>query len=123
MPSTDKFHKAIQALELARNEVIFQALSYLKSEVIAYSKAHPMREVRLVLGMGSIGLYVEAHGDALAFGIFDDGFYDLSPGLPGCPEFMSDVHDMGEDYDLHLTSSLYSLTCRNGEVVEEMHEW
>lgn len=96
-------------------------LTLAREGVKAYSKAHPRRKVMFCSAMGSNTLHVESGGTCRY-----RGDYQLHEGQGANyppPAWMIELENLCSEYRLGTFPGPVRITCKGGEIVEEIFDW
>lgn len=115
---------ALEALEAAKVRVNAAAQAYARAGVIAYSAAHPRREVQLAIAMGATCLHVERGGTCKYKGSWD---YQITADRCDIgddrPEFLVVLSGAEDESDIPTLGGTVAITCKGGKIVREVEDW
>lgn len=126
----------LKALTDARTEYLREtdakiaaaARAFARESTLAYSAAHPRREVTFCAAMGTTSLHVQRGGwmgrqtqpDAETEYLFS---VDREWSDKGAPAFLHVLAGIEEQTGLDYVAGPYLLTCKGGAVVKEATQW
>lgn len=115
--------RAASRWDAAATALANAAQAYAKAETLAYSKAHPRREVQFCAAMGSTTLHVSRGGTCGRSDDYQLGGYSADIGEP--PEFMRKLAEIDQDTEFGkgwLAGPL-AFICKGGRVVSDRSDW
>ena len=110
---------AVEAFRAAGDALDAAATAYARAGTLAYSEAHPRREVTLCAAMGSTCLHVS--------GAPYGGNYQLrytdSARTPA-PEFIDVLGDIESEFNFgHALGGPLRLKCKGGAILDDATDW